>query len=146
MWKKKLNIFFFGTNLFYHCTNKISKPKNLLMKNMNLIGVAGAVLFTVAIFLPWKKMGDFSVSGWATGEPAAKILLGAGILGAIMFVMGSKVTNIVGLLVGLGGLGLSIKCIMDASGMQAIGLYLLTGGALVMCIGGVMGMMKKPAA
>jgi hypothetical protein len=124
------------------------------MKNLNILGLLGAVLTIGSAWMPWVKVGlmDESISvngfrGEMGGNPGI-LFVGLGVLCAVFFLINKKWSNIISLLFSLCILGLSIKYMGDAKSFgnmatTGIGLYAMAAGGALILVGASMGLRRN---
>ena len=126
------------------------------MKNLNILGLLGAVLTIGSAWMPWVKVGlmDESISingfrGEYGGNPGIAFV-GMGVLCVVFFLLNKKWANIISLIFSLCVLGLAIKYMGDvkSNGDMAatgLGLYAMAFGGALILVGAIMGLRSKSA-
>ena len=110
----------------------------------NYLTIAGGLGTAVSMFLPFVSLGGLSASGMDSGG-VAYLWIGCGAAMLICGFMGSKIMNIVALVLGLAVAGMAIKYKMDAGEATGIGIWIMLAGGALAVIGSGMALMKKSA-
>lgn len=116
----------------------------------NLIGIAGGLLTVISNFLGAVSYAGSSFSFFKFNKPVAIFFIICGLIVVGVSMAGKKWLNILSIIIGLIIAGLALKYQGDAKTMAGedaigIGLWIMLLGGVISLIGGVMGIVKKPA-
>lgn len=111
----------------------------------NYLTMGGGLLTAIFPFLAFVSLGGLSVTCIEANGNVGYFWVAVGVVMAVCGFMGSKVMNIVGLILSLVVAGMAIKYKMDAGAATGIGIWLMMAGGALGVIGCAMALMKKSA-
>ena len=129
--------------------------KGFIKKRTNVMGIVGCFLVIIGTFLPYTKLGGevcslYDIGGLGKGDNMAVMILGASLVGIILFLLGLNILSFlawwVDLISSLMFNKMASKYVLELDGVKAkfgLGQWVIICGVVIMFVSAIIGKKKR---